>query len=234
MQQEVRSIKLKNPIDGRRLAISDIHGCYKTFKSLLKKVKISKEDQLFILGDSINRGPNSAKVLNHLIDLKKEGHQVYHLRGNHEHQIITLGKKPSHRTHRLLSWNRSTDLLNKSGKIKPKYLKFLNNTFHYIVLDNYFLVHAGFDFEDVLPFNNPLAMMHIKTFKINKEVLGERKLIIGHTPKPLKEIERRLTKGKKKIYIDNGCINVKEKDQGNLICLDLDQFKITIQKNIEK
>lgn len=39
-----------------KYAISDIHGCLKTFKSLLKKISFSKSDELYILGDFIDRG----------------------------------------------------------------------------------------------------------------------------------------------------------------------------------
>ena len=38
--------------------ISDIHGCYKEFKTLLKNIGFSSADTLFVLGDMVDRGPD--------------------------------------------------------------------------------------------------------------------------------------------------------------------------------
>ena len=42
-----------------KYAISDIHGCLKSFQALLEKIDLKKEDELFLLGDYIDRGPDS-------------------------------------------------------------------------------------------------------------------------------------------------------------------------------
>lgn len=49
-----------------RYAISDIHGCAKTFKNLLRRISFSKEDVLYLLGDYIDRGPDSKGVIDHI------------------------------------------------------------------------------------------------------------------------------------------------------------------------
>ena len=43
--------------------ISDIHGCYKEFKTLLKNIGFSSADTLFVLGDMVDRGPDPIGVL---------------------------------------------------------------------------------------------------------------------------------------------------------------------------
>ena len=38
--------------------ISDIHGNYDLFMELLKKIKLSGKDTLYVLGDVVDRGPH--------------------------------------------------------------------------------------------------------------------------------------------------------------------------------
>lgn len=64
---------------GRLIAIGDIHGCYKEFEDLLNKLDLRKDDRLILLGDLINRGPDSGKV----VELARE-HATASLLGNHE------------------------------------------------------------------------------------------------------------------------------------------------------
>jgi serine/threonine protein phosphatase 1 len=65
-------------------AISNIHGCYHTFKALLEKIGLCKEDELYLLGDYIDRGPGSKEVLDLILKLKSENFNIQCLLGNHE------------------------------------------------------------------------------------------------------------------------------------------------------
>jgi serine/threonine protein phosphatase 1 len=64
---------------GRLIAIGDIHGCHKEFAELLDKLDLGKDDRLILLGDLINRGPDSGKV----VELARE-YATASLLGNHE------------------------------------------------------------------------------------------------------------------------------------------------------
>ena len=67
----------------RILAISDIHGELGLLEELLLKVNYDPmNDQLFLLGDYIDRGPSSSGVLNLVSELQAKGARV--LLGNHE------------------------------------------------------------------------------------------------------------------------------------------------------
>jgi len=70
-------------MNGRIIAIGDIHGCYAEFAELLERVGIERVDKLILLGDLVNRGPDSLKV----IDLAKR-HQAVSLLGNHELRLL--------------------------------------------------------------------------------------------------------------------------------------------------
>ena len=71
------------------LIIGDIHGCYFEFLQLLEKTGYSKtKHRLILLGDLINRGPHSFKVLKWARDNKAEI-----IMGNHERGFLKGIKK---------------------------------------------------------------------------------------------------------------------------------------------
>lgn len=63
-----------------RYVISDIHGRYDQYLQLLKKINFSLEDDLYILGDVVDRGPEPIKVLQ---DIMQRPNVIFIL-GNHE------------------------------------------------------------------------------------------------------------------------------------------------------
>jgi hypothetical protein len=74
-----------DPHGERRLVfIGDIHGCKEELLHLLKKVNYDPSlDHLIATGDTINKGPHSAGVLDHLIHLNATT-----VLGNHEDRLI--------------------------------------------------------------------------------------------------------------------------------------------------
>ncbi|MEK3921711.1 metallophosphoesterase [Paenibacillus sp. FSL K6-2393] len=72
----------------RKIMISDIHGCIDPFNQLLHDINYnSKYDQLILLGDYVDRGPNSKEVVNKVIQLVHEHHAIA-LRGNHDQRFV--------------------------------------------------------------------------------------------------------------------------------------------------
>ena len=71
----------------KKFVIGDVHGNYEELMDLLDKINPNlRQDKLIYLGDYIDRGPQSYKVIRFLIDLQnKYGKEhVVLLRGNHE------------------------------------------------------------------------------------------------------------------------------------------------------
>lgn len=64
--------------------MSDIHGQYDLFTKMLDKISFSKEDMLYIVGDAIDRGPDSCLLLYHII--QKDNIQM--MLGNHEVMML--------------------------------------------------------------------------------------------------------------------------------------------------
>lgn len=72
----------------RLLAIGDIHGCLLQLNDLLNLVKPTAEDQVILLGDYVDRGPDSRGVLDRILELNKSGMNLICLRGNHEIMML--------------------------------------------------------------------------------------------------------------------------------------------------
>lgn len=67
-----------------RYVIADIHGCYEEYMELMQKIKLSEKDQLYILGDALDRGPEPMKVL---LDIMKRQNVTY-IVGNHDYLFL--------------------------------------------------------------------------------------------------------------------------------------------------
>ena len=61
---------------GRILAIGDVHGCLASLKQLVDWVKPKKGDTVVMLGDYVDRGPNSKGVVEYLLGWKLESDLV--------------------------------------------------------------------------------------------------------------------------------------------------------------
>ena len=77
----------------RTLAIGDIHGTSRALELLLDQVRPESDDQLIVLGDMIDRGPDSKAVIDRLIRLQHETSLVA-LCGNHEEMLLNAGNDP--------------------------------------------------------------------------------------------------------------------------------------------
>jgi len=63
--------------------VSDIHGCFHTLEKLLDKINTKDSDpRLIFVGDYVDRGLHSKKVIDLVIELQKQG--AVCLRGNHD------------------------------------------------------------------------------------------------------------------------------------------------------
>jgi len=69
-------------------AIGDIHGQFDKLDQLLKGLPLDPDDTLVFIGDYIDRGPDSSRVLQRLIELKVERPNTICLRGNHEQMML--------------------------------------------------------------------------------------------------------------------------------------------------
>ncbi|MFH2094494.1 MAG: metallophosphoesterase [Bacteroidota bacterium] len=223
---------------GRRLVISDIHGCSETFRKLVEDIiRLTPADDVWLLGDYIDRGPNSSGVLDYILSLIKKAYKIHPLRGNHEENLLKADEEYDRDTFRFyVAKFKSLDLLDETSNIKPVYHKFINTLPYYAELENFYIVHAGFDIKKPDPFKDTTGMLEIRNMIYNSAVLKNKKIIHGHNPAYYEEILTAVSEKRQIIPLDNGCIYHKPHKiydhtrLGKLCCLDLDTFELFIQE----
>ncbi|RSL33891.1 serine/threonine protein phosphatase [Salibacterium salarium] len=154
---EVRSI-------AREIFISDIHGQCEAFTSLLTKLDYDPaEDILYLLGDYIDRGPQSYDVIDYLLELKdKAGPRITFLKGNHEAMMLHAFQNEEDSDVSLWMQNGGKEALRSYvgddlisspfdeiqhviRRDYPDHLDFIQNLQLYEETKDHILVHAGID-----------------------------------------------------------------------------------------
>jgi serine/threonine protein phosphatase 1 len=221
---------------GRLFAISDIHGCFDTFYSLvIKHIGLTKSDKLILLGDYIDRGEKSKEVTDFIIDLMKTGFNVKPLSGNHEAMLVDSWNNPEMLPLWLLNSGITTMQsfgIHDIGNIENKYLDFFQNLDYYEKEGNFIFVHAGFNDFAPDPFSDKHGMIwECRTFYENPLLIDET-IIHGHRPKRPEIIEKLIAENSKVIPIDTGCVYDKEMGYGYLSALDVRNMKLISVENI--
>lgn len=215
-----------------RYAISDIHGCCKTFHALIKKLQLKRSDDLYLLGDYIDRGPDSKGVLDTIMNLDCN---VVALMGNHEEMWLRVSAKLGDPflcdadIDLWMEFGGQATLKSFSGIDTAPYLAFIKDFPPFLELDDFYLVHAEFDFSLADPFS--FAGIESMLWGRGKPYHGKKPVICGHTPLPLEQIQKGLKTNK--INIDNGCCYVNSVGQHHLLAYGLDNGQLYIQQNRE-
>lgn len=233
----------------RRIAISDIHGCHQTFLALLNQLQLTKEDELYILGDMIDRGPNSVLVMDHIMQMMEDGYKVTPLMGNHEWMFLQAidetipycwdyrryqqwAKNGGVTTMMNFGYQRSDDL----KKLDKKYDTFIRSLKSHVELDKVILVHAGFNFKEEDIYKDTQNMYWIRNYydAIDPVKTNNRIIVHGHTSRPQETMLQELAEMKyPAINIDCGCVYHPRTGAGYLCALDLDTFTPTFQINVD-
>jgi predicted phosphodiesterase len=191
---------------GRLIAVGDIHGCHSEFRELLELLDLKGGDRLVLLGDLVNRGPESSKV----IDLARAAGSVS-LLGNHELRLLKFRKTGDRK------YMKEHDL-ETFDALRPEdwaYLEAMPLTFEEPELNTVF-VHGGFLPGE--PWQRQTAEVVTRVQVIDKEGRPRKRadvpdapawadlwggppfVVYGHTPRP------EVYKLKWSIGIDTGCV----------------------------
>lgn len=217
--------------------IGDVHGCYSTLNELLSNVcNIGSCDKLIFIGDLMDKGPDSKKVLDYIFELKSSGLDITIIRGNHEQMFIdSINNAKS-----LKDWFRnggketleSFEVYNP-GFIDDKYIDLVFSSQPYFLTDEFIITHAGLNFAIENPLSDTKKMQTTRNEFCYPEKIGNRRLIVGHTPIPIEKIKASLNG--EIIYTDGGCVyHRKVQGLGYLVALELSTMELFMLQNIEE
>ncbi len=213
--------------EGRNVwAIGDIHGHLGTFRALMHRLKLDPEDRVVCLGDMIDRGPDSAGV----VDYIRSHPQIICLKGNHE--LMAIGSLQKDGDIELWqpwlerggrpTWGsyivRAHGDLYDAKKQLASDLMWMDNLPNHIVLDELRLVHAGYDPRMPLDSQGDKELLWIRNrfYAHEYAVDPDRTVVFGHStttkvgPNPgyVSESEIRLRDGRPAwIAMDVGAYN---------------------------
>lgn len=234
--------------------ISDIHGQLEAFRRMLTEIKFDiAKDELYLLGDYVDWGPNSIELIQQLIEMTKHENVVC-LIGNHEVMMYNIIKNISMETtmsdiaHSNLSGKLELWFMNSGFDTLESYLSLKKTDrdairswvgkLRYFIPDlkvngnNFYLCHSkpmlkGMSYEDVV-------WLRMKADRISNQFIQRypnTTVISGHTiVKNFKSFDSR---GKCKIFkpsnipyinIDCGAKCLGKRDYARLACLKLDDM----------
>ena len=232
----------------KQWVIPDIHGCHKTLRALLDNhIQPSKHDWLYFLGDYIDRGPDSKGVIDYIRSLQEDQYNIRLLRGNHEDYCIRSYEEKKQFLNVLFRKNIISEWKKFGGKetmksfgiknpsdLPEEYIRWMKELEYYIELDDFIIVHAGFNFSVDDPFKDEQSMLWIREFNPDKEKLKGKRVIHGHVPINLEMIyHMKEYPSYQFIDLDNGIYMTGREGFGNLVALELNSRDLAIQYNLD-
>ena len=153
----------------RHLFISDIHGCYDEMVELLNKINYdSNKDKLIILGDNIDRGPNSQGVIKYLRE-----NNILSILGNHEYTF--------------LRWFKGNKYLTEQPhytQFSDEDITFINNMPTHLILPEYnlWVVHAGIKPNIPIDKQDQKDLLYLRYTDEERKTVSIKKVLQGIQP----------------------------------------------------
>ena len=205
----------------RTIAIGDIHGCLPALETLLAAIRPQPADTLVLLGDYVDRGPNSRGVIQRLLGLQPQCHLVP-LLGNHDEMMLAVYDGRSSSTSigccsaAMPPWNPTAPC--KLDQIPAAHIEFLRSCRLFYESDRHFYVHGNYLAE--LPLEaQPTETLLWESLKVRQPGphCSGKTAIVGHTSQNSGEI------------LDLGylkCIDTRCYGEGWLTALDVESGQV--------
>lgn len=182
--------------------LSDIHGSYNELVEALTHWD-SNNEHLIVIGDLIDRGPDSLKVVQLLMKLQEERpDNVTVLKGNHEdmftswlvdtpHELLAMYYADTHRETLLSFFENDKKKFRKASRrqraehVVYKYkaeLHFMKNVPLFHETENMIFVHAGIDLDADDWRTATKDMLWVRNTFIYAEKQAPKRVFFGHTP----------------------------------------------------
>lgn len=205
---------------GRTIAIGDIHGCDKALAAIIDAIEPTADDTIVTLGDYIDRGPDSNRVVERLLELQKACILVP-LLGNHEQMLLAAIENEADAEFWMQCGGQAT-LESYGGdlqRIPEGHLNFIKDCAFAYETETHLFVHANYD--STVPVNEQddyvMLWKHL-TAPLPAPHISGKTAVVGHTPQMSGEI---LNAGHL-ICIDTWCFG-----DGWLTALDVETMAIT-------
>lgn len=191
--------------EGPLYAVGDIHGNLDQFcrleDAILADARARGENfaRIVTLGDYVNRGPDSAGVLDRLIAPPPDGIVRHNLKGNHEVMFENFLNAPDLQApwldmggrETLASYGLYTDQMQSAPRhaaqmvqamIPDEHLDFITNLPLAFTTQTHFLCHAGVDPTRTLDMQEERALLWIRDPFLHHGGPLDRVIVHGHTP----------------------------------------------------
>jgi len=199
--------------------IGDIHGNFEMLQKTVEKMDLNPDDHLVVIGDIINRGPNSLESLDYIMDLSENNKNVHVLMGNHE-LFTSLGVKSDRkRFFEFYEENKYSTIVHEIiakeelfvdeenyeevfETITQKYayyFDYISNLPIILETSDHIFVHAAYKY-GIDPEKDPFVFLK-DDFFFEDKTIHEKKVIVGHMPSGIFET----TKFTSKPYYDDFC-----------------------------
>lgn len=170
--------------------MSDLHGQFNMFKRMLKLINFNDNDQLYILGDIIDRGPASIQLYKYI----KSKKNIELIMGNHEKMMVDAFKGGASKKN--LWWrnggNKTLEQYDQMTKEEQKEIRDYFESLPYFKIINvedktFVLCHAGLVFYDCVESLEDNIMLNMDDDMILwlRPISDERDdciIVHGHTP----------------------------------------------------
>lgn len=224
------------PENGNHIvAIGDIHGCAASNEAMLQKLdnKFQDKPTYVFMGDYTDRGPNSKRVVEQLLEFKKE-HKCIFLRGNHDEMLLKAYEDG--RWDLWLANGGDTTLENynstpRNFDLPEEHHQFFRDTILYWQTDNYFFVHGGIS-PDLTIRENLESDYERNNFLWQRDHVyargnhWEKTVVFAHTPVKEPIVEDNM------IGIDTGCV-YKNRGYGVLTAVVLPEMEFIEQECLD-
>lgn len=172
---------------GRILAIGDIHGYLNALETLVDLVSPQGDDTLITVGDYVDRGPDSAGVIEWLIQ-KFDDRQLVPLRGNHDIMMLDAidggdwdGGWQSFGGDKTLESYQRRGVDPKKDGLPGRHRQFIESDCQKIhVTENHFFVHANAHYD--MPFDEqPDWLVYWEKWFDPPPHVSGKTMVCGHT-----------------------------------------------------
>ena len=165
----------------RQIVIGDVHGHYNALQNLLNAIAPSENEEVYFLGDLIDRGPQSARVVEFVMN---SGYSC--LRGNHEEMLLDILKQTEDMEELIYAWlynGGQATLTSYNNNIPVEHIKWLKTLPTYLDLGNVWLVHAGVDPNLTVDKQDSSKLCWIRDefHSMSQPYFQDKMIITGHT-----------------------------------------------------